>query len=81
MNPTLRCLLEVHANGLVGDIDTLTQWDDRNFERDLYPLWVRVDKQIAGPGLQYAYWKDGQLVDYPVRTGPETPSLCRVRAP
>lgn len=69
MNPTLRCLLEAHANGLVGDIDALTQWDDRNFERDLYPLWVRVDEQIAGPGLQYAYWKDGQLVDYPFSYG------------
>ena len=71
MNPELRCLLEAHTNGLVGDIDTLAQMGDRNFERDLYPLWVQVDQRIAGPGLQYAYWKDGELRDYPFDYGIE----------
>ena len=65
MNPQLRDLLQVHTNGLVGDIDTLVQRSNRNFEQDLYPLWVRVDERIPGPGLQYAYWKPGYLPDYP----------------
>lgn len=65
MNPQLRDILQAHTNGLIGDINTLAQMADRNFEQDLYPLWVQVDERIPGPGLQYAYWKDGQLVDYP----------------
>ena len=65
MNPTLRCLLEAHTNDLIGEIDTLVQRSNRNFEQDLVPLWVQVDQQIPGPGLQYAYWKHGHLPDYP----------------
>ena len=65
MNPQLRDLLQVHTNSLVGDIDTLVQMADRNFEQDLYPLWIRVDERIPGPGLQYAYWMQGELRDYP----------------
>ncbi len=59
MHPQLRDLLQVHTSGLIGDIHTLAQMADRNFEQDLYPLWVRVDERIPGPGLQYAYWKQG----------------------
>ena len=69
MNPQLRDLLQAHTNGLIGDINTLSQMADHNFEHDLYPLWVQVDEQIPGPGLQYAYWQDGQLVDYPFSFG------------
>ena len=65
MDPTLRGLLQTHTNGLIGDINTLAQMADCNFEQDLYPLWVRVDEQIPGPGLQYAYWMQGELRDYP----------------
>ena len=71
MNPQLRDLLQAHTNGLIGDINTLSQMADRNFEQDLYPLWVRVDEQIPGPGLQYASWQDGQLADYPFDYGIE----------
>ena len=62
MNPQLRDLLQVHTNGLIGDIHSLAQMADRNFEQDLYPLWVRVDEQIPGPGLQYAYWRRAGLI-------------------
>ena len=65
MNPQLRDLLQVHTNGLVDDIDTLVQRSNRNFDPDLIPLWVRVDERIPGPGLQYAYWKQGHSPDYP----------------
>ena len=65
MNPQLRDLLQVHTNGLVGDIDTLVQRSNRNFDPDLIPLWVRVDERIPGPGLQYAYWKQGHSPNYP----------------
>ena len=71
MNPQLRDLLQVHTNGLIGDIHTLAQMADRNFEQDLYPLWVRVDERIPGPGLQYAYWKQGELRGYPFDYGIE----------
>ena len=71
MNPQLRDLLQVHTNGLIGDIHTLAQMADRNFEQDLYPLWVRVDEQIQGPGLQHAYWIQGELRDYPFDYGIE----------
>ena len=71
MNPQLRDLLQVHTNGLVGNIDTLAQMADRNFEQDLYPLWIRVDERIPGPGLQYAYWMQGKLRDYPFDYGIE----------
>ena len=71
MNPQLRDLLQVHTNGLIGDIHTLTQMADRNFEQDLYPLWVRVDEQIQGPGLQHAYWIQGELRGYPFDYGIE----------
>ncbi len=71
MDPTLRGLLQTHTNGLIGDINTLAQMADCNFEQDLYPLWVQVDEQIPGPGLQFAYWKDGQLADYPFDYGIE----------
>ena len=71
MNPILRCLLEAHTNGLIGDIDALTQMGDCDFEQGLYPLWVRVDQRIPGPGLQYAYWMQGELRDYPFDYGIE----------
>ena len=41
---------------------------DSNFEQDLYPLWVQVDKRIPGPGLQYAFWRGGKLLGYPFST-------------
>ena len=71
MNPQLRDLLQVHSHGLVDDIHSLAQMADRNFEQDLYPLWVRVDERIPGPGLQYAYRKQGELRGYPFDYGIE----------
>ena len=65
VNPKLYALLQSHTNGLAGDIAPLTQLADRNFERDLYPLWKQVDQRICGPGLQFASWRDGQLAGYP----------------
>ena len=71
MDPTLRGLLQTYTNGLIGDINTLAQMADCNFEQDLYPLWVQVDEQIPGSGLQYAYWMQGELRDYPFDYGIE----------
>ena len=65
MNSELRGLLQAHTDGLIGEIDTLVQRSNRNFEQDQIPLWVQVDQQIPGPGLQYAYWKQGHGPDYP----------------
>lgn len=65
MDPKLRSLLHTYASDLMDGIDTLTHLSDRHFEQGLYPLWVQVDQQIPGPGLQYAYWMQGELRDYP----------------
>ena len=65
MNLELRNLLETYTNGLMAEIDQLTVLSDYHFEQDLYPLWVSVDNRIPGPGLQYAYWRKGELADYP----------------
>ena len=60
MNPQLRDLLQAHTNGLIGDINTLAQMADCNFEQDLYPLWVQVDEQIAGPGCSTPIGRPGK---------------------
>ena len=66
MNSDLRQLLQTHTeDGLLAEIDPLADLSDHNFKEDLYPRWVQVDENIPGPGLQYAFWHEGNLADYP----------------
>ena len=66
MNSDLRNLLQTYTDaGLMAKIDQLVIRSSCNFEQDIYPLWIQVDQRIPGPGLQYAFWQEGQLVGYP----------------
>ena len=64
MNKELRALLQTHTPGLLMDIDHLARLSDFSFEPELYLLWVQVDRQVRGLGLQYSYWRNCKLLGF-----------------